>query len=56
MNKTRAIEGQDHGSNDAFIVNAKTSQYAWNSAPINDTHKMSSVAAVGREFIYPLDM
>ena len=30
-------------------------QYAWNSAPIGDMDAMRSVAALGREFRFPLD-
>ena len=56
LKKTQAIAGQDRGSHDLFILNAKTSQYACNSAPIDDTDVMRSVAAVGREFIFPLDI
>ena len=55
LNKTQAISGQDRVSRDVFIINAKTSQYTCNIAPINDTNVMRSVAAVGREFIFPLD-
>ena len=48
LNKTQAITGQYHGSHDVFIQNAKTSKYAWNRSPINDTNVMHSVAGVGR--------
>ena len=34
----------------------KTSQYAWNSAPIDNTDIQRSVAAVGRAFKFPLDL
>ena len=37
LNKTQTITGTDIGSHDKFIQNSKTSQYAWNSAPIDDT-------------------
>ena len=40
-----------------FIQNSKTSQYAWNSAPIDDTDVTRCMAAVGREFLFvPLDI
>jgi hypothetical protein len=56
LNKTQAIAGQDRGTHEVFQQNAKTSQYAWNSAPIDDTDVMRSVAAIGREFRFPLDI
>ena len=48
LNKIQSITEQYHGSYDIFIQNAKTSQYVWNSAPIDDTNAMRSVAAVGK--------
>ena len=51
----QAIVGQDCGSHEVFILNTKTSQYAWNIAPIDDTDVVCSFEAVGREFKYPLD-
>ena len=48
LNKTQTIVVQDRGSHDVFIQNTKTSQYARNSNPIDDTDVMLSVAAVGR--------
>ena len=33
----------------------KTSQYMWNSTPIDDTNVICSVAAVAREFVFTLD-
>ena len=41
---------------DLFLRNAKTSRYAWNSAPINDTDIIRSVAAVIQELRSPLDV
>ena len=37
LNKTQTIVGQDRGTHESFIQNSKTSQNAWNSAPIEDT-------------------
>ena len=37
LNKTQTIVGQDRSTHETFIQNAKSSQYAWNSAPIDDT-------------------
>ena len=46
---------QCRGTHQVFTENA-TSQYAWNSAPIDSTDIIRSVAAVGREFRFPLDV
>ena len=48
LNKTQVIAGQDRGTHGVFLQNAKTSQYAWNNAPIDGTDILRSVAAVGR--------
>ena len=56
MNKTQAIAGSDRGTHAVYIQNAKTSQYAWNSAPIDNTDICRSVAAIGRMFRFPLDV
>ena len=56
LNKTRTISGNDHGTNDVILQNAKTSQYAWNSAYIDNTDITRIMAAVGREFHFPLDI
>ena len=39
-----------------FHQNIKTSQYAWNSAPIDDTYILRCGATVRREFRFPLDI
>ena len=56
LNKTQAIVGNDRGTHSTFVQNAKTSQYAWNSAPIDGTDVTRSMAALGREFRFPLDI
>ena len=48
LNKTQAIAGKYRVSHDIFIQNSKTYKYAWNSAPIDDTNVMCSVADVAR--------
>ena len=48
LKKTQAILGQDRGAHELFLKNAKTSQYAWNSAPIDGTDILKKIAAVGR--------
>ena len=52
LNKTQAISGQDRGTHDVFIQNAKTSQYAWNSASIDGIYIIIIVAAVGQELCF----
>ena len=56
LNKTKAISGQYRCKHDVFFQNAKTSQYAWNSTPIESTNILRSVAAVSREFRFPLEV
>ena len=56
LNKTQTIVGQDRGTHHTFLQNMKTSQYAWNSAPIDDTDIPRSLAAVGRHFAFPMDI
>ena len=56
LNKTQTIVGQDRGTHHSFIENSKPSQYAWNSAPIDDTDIPRCLAAVGRHFKFPIDV
>ena len=56
LNKTQAILDQYRGTNNIFLQNAKTSQYAWNSTPIYGIDILRSVAAVGRELYFSLDV
>ena len=56
LNKTQAIIGQDRGTHSSFRQNMKTSQYAWNSAPIDDTDIPRCLPAVGRIFKFPMDV
>ena len=55
LTKTQAISGQGCGSHGIFIQNSKTYQYMCNRSSIDDTNVMHIVAAVGREFRFPLD-
>ena len=55
LKKKQAISGQNHVIHDVFILNAKTTQYARNSAPIDDTDMIHSVTYFGRELIFNLD-
>ena len=56
LNKTQTIGGQDRGRHKIFHQNIKTSQYAWNSAKIDDTYILRCVVPVGREFRFLLDI
>ena len=56
LNKTQTIVGQDRRTNHSFKENSKTSQYAWNSVPIDDTDIPRCLAAVGRHFKFLLDV
>ena len=56
LNKVETIDGTDRGTHDGFVRTAKTAQFAWNSAPIDGTDVVRSLAAVGREFRFPLDV
>jgi len=55
LNKVETIAGTDRGTHNGFIRTAKTAQFAWNSAPIDGTDIVRSLAAVGRAFRFPLD-
>ena len=56
LNKIQIIVGADRDTRDSFAENFKTSQYVWNSAPIDDTGIPRSLAAVGRRFKFPIDV
>lgn len=56
LNETQTIVGQERGTHMTILQNAKLSQYAWNSAPIDNTDVTRSMAALGREFRFPLDV
>ena len=47
---------QDSGTHHFIVENCKTSQYAWNSTPIDNTDIFRSMAAVGCHFKYPMDV
>ena len=56
LNKLQATAYQDRGLHDVFIENTKISQYACNRAPIDGKYIIRSVAAVGHELHFPLDV
>ena len=55
LNKTHKIWGNNCGTYQWFLENAKTTQFAWNSSTIDNTDILRSLPAVGREFKLPLD-
>jgi hypothetical protein len=56
LNKAVAIAANDRNTNQIFVETAQCAAYAWNSSCIDGTDIVRSVAAVGREFQFPLDM
>ena len=56
LNKTQTIIGEDRDTQQSFMENSKTSQYAWNSTPIDDTYIPRYLAAVGQHFKCPMDV
>ena len=46
LNKTQTFVGQNQGTHYYFIENTKTSQYTWNSAPIENTNNPCFVTAI----------
>ena len=50
------INKNDQVMHQGFIHNTKTSQYACNSATIDDTYAIRILTSVGREFIFTLDV
>ena len=56
LKKTQTITGTDRGSHDNFIQDYKTSQYVWKRTPIDDTDIPRSLAAIGREFRFNIDV
>ena len=46
LNKTATIQGNNHGTHDGVERTVKTSQFAWNSAPIDNTDIPRSIPAV----------
>ena len=56
LNKTQTNVGEERDTHESFVENSKTSQYVWNSAPIDDTYIPRSLTAVGRHFKFPIDV
>ena len=54
LNKATIIVVEDRQSNDVFVPAGIA--YAWNSAPINGTDILRSTVAIGREYIFPIDI
>ena len=56
FNKIQTIIGEERGTHISFLQTCKTAQYAWNSAPIDGTDVTRSMVALGRDFLFPLDV
>ena len=56
LNKTQTIAGQGRVTHLSIIQNAKTLEYAWNTARIGNMDIPRSLVAVGCEFWFPLDI
>ena len=56
LKKTLVMSGQYRGTHEVFLQNLKTSQYSWNSAPIDRIYILRIFAAAGCEFRFPLDV
>jgi hypothetical protein len=56
LNRSVAIACNDRGTNQVFVEAVHCTAYAWNASPIDGTDIIRSVAAVGREFKFPLDL
>jgi hypothetical protein len=56
LNKALTIASSERNSNQVWVETSHCAIYAWNSSCIDGTDIMRSVAAVGREFKFPLDL
>jgi hypothetical protein len=56
LNKAVTIASNDRGTNDVFVEAVHCFTYAWNASVIDGTDIVRSVAALGREFKFPLDL
>ena len=56
LNKTQTITGAETSTYLSFTENYKISQYGWNSALIDNTDIPRSIAVVGRNFKFPIDV
>jgi hypothetical protein len=56
LNKAVTIAINDRDDHTVWVAAAMTAGYAWNSAPIDGTDILRSVAAVGRPFPFPIDI
>jgi hypothetical protein len=56
LNKAVTIAANDRGTNDVFVEAVHCFTYAWNASVIDGTDIVRSVAALGREFQFPLDL
>jgi hypothetical protein len=56
VNKAVTTAIYDHDDSNVWVPASMTACYAWNSSPIDGTNILHSVAAVGRPFLFPIDI
>ena len=56
LNKVQAINTADYSSFFLWLQGVLFAAYAWNAAPADGTNIPRSVAAIGREFPFPIDV
>jgi hypothetical protein len=56
LNKAVTIATSNRDDSSVWVPAAHTAGYAWNSAPIDGTDVLRSVAAVGCPFLFPIDI
>ena len=56
LNKSITIAAEDRGTNNVFVPAGIDADYAWNSAPIDDTDIRRSIPDIGRELHFPIDI
>ena len=55
LNKVQKIHAADCETFQDFMFGTIFAVYAWNSAPVDGTNIVRSYAAIGREFLFPID-
>ena len=56
LKKAVTITLKDRKSNDIFVQAGIVAGYACNNAPIDGTDVLRSTVAIGREFMFPIDI
>jgi hypothetical protein len=55
LNKVQRINTAEFKNLDDWLLRAHFAVYAWNAAPVDGTNVIRSVAAIGRDFPFPID-